>query len=140
MSEQLDDYILSFSPELQALIRTLREIARKSMPEAHEMIYHGALGYSFTASPLDRICYIAPQKNYVNLGFFFGTHLPDPHCLLVGEGKRMRHIKVRSTEEASHPGLEQLLQEAWKDAPDSIANLHKKQGRSGMKATQGGRT
>lgn len=130
MFEQMADYIHSYSPELQAIIRTLREIAKKSMPEAHEMIYHRAIGYSLTQSPFDRICYIAPQKNYVNVGFFFGTHLADPHQVLVGEGKRMRHIKVRSIEDASNPVLEQLLKEAWKDAPHSIANLHKKRGRT----------
>jgi hypothetical protein len=126
MSEQMDDYIHSFAPELQAIIRTLRGIAKKSMPDAHEMIYHGAIGYSSGTSAFDRFCYIAPQKNYVNLGFFFGTHLDDPQHLLVGEGKRMRHIKVRSREDACNPALEQLLKEAWKDAPDSIAQLHKK--------------
>lgn len=128
MPEQIDDYIHSFSPDLQALIRKLSEIAKKSMPEAHEMIYHGALGYSVTQSPFDRICYIAPQKTYVNLGFFFGAHLLDPQHLLIGEGKRMRHVKIRSIEDACNPALEQLIKEAWKDAPNSIAALHKKPG------------
>lgn len=82
------------------------------------------------ACHLDRICYIAPQKNYVNLGFFFGANLPDPQHFLVGEGKRMRHIKVRSREDAGNPALEQLMKEAWKDAPGSIAHLYKKQDRT----------
>jgi hypothetical protein len=64
----------------------------------------------------------------VNLGFFFGAHLIDPHHVLVGEGKRMRHIKVRSIKDASNPALAQLLKDAWKVAPNSIANLHKKTG------------
>jgi hypothetical protein len=126
MPEQMDDYINSYAPELQAIIRTLREVATKCMPEAHEIIYHGAIGYSLTKSPFDRICYIAPQKKYVNLGFFFGAHLLDLQHLLVGEGKRMRHIKVRSVEDASNPALEELLKEAWNDAPNSIAMLHSK--------------
>jgi hypothetical protein len=126
MPEQMDDYINSYAPELQAIIRALREVAKKSIPEAHEMIYHAAIGYSFTQSPFDRICYIAPQKKYVNFGFFFGSHLPDPQHLLVGEGKRMRHIKVRSVADASNPALEQLMKEAWKEAPTSIAKLHSK--------------
>ena len=96
------------------------------MPEAHEIIYHGAIGYSLTKSPFDRICYIAPQKKYVNLGFFFGAHLPDLQHLLVGEGKRMRHIKVRSVADASNPALEKLMKEAWKEAPNSIEKLHSK--------------
>ncbi len=126
MPGQMDDYINSYAPELQAIIRTLREIATKSMPEAHEIIYHDAIGYSLTQSPFDRICYIAPQKNYVNVGFFFGAHLLDPQHVLVGEGKRMRHIKVRSREDARNPALEQLMKEAWNDAPNSIASLHSK--------------
>jgi hypothetical protein len=120
MPEQMDNYINSFAPELQAIIRTLREVARKSMPETHEMIYHAAIGYSFTQSPFDRICYIAPQNNYVNFGFFFGANLPDPQHVLVGEGKRMRHTKVRSIADATNPALEQLM----KEAPNSIAKLH----------------
>ena len=128
MPEQMDDYINSYAPELQAIIRALREIATKSLPEAHEIIYHGTIGYSLTQSPFDRICYIAPQKKYVNLGFFFGAHLPDPQHVLVGEGKRMRHIKVRSVEDASNYALKQLMKEAWKDAPHSIARLHRKTG------------
>ena len=124
MPEQMDDYINSYAPELQAIIRTLREVATKCMPEAHEIIYHSAIGYSLTKSPFDRICYIAPQNKYVNLGFFFGAYLPDPQHLLVGEGKRMRHIKVRSVEDASNPALEQLMKEAWNDASNSIAKLH----------------
>jgi hypothetical protein len=38
----------------------------------------------------------------------------------------MRHIKVRSVEDAANPALAQLLKEAWKDAPNAIAMLHKK--------------
>ncbi len=38
MVEPMDDYINSFAPELQAIIRTLREVAKKSMPDAHEMV------------------------------------------------------------------------------------------------------
>ena len=131
MLEQIDDYLHFYAPELQAIICTLCEIARKSMPEAHEMIYHSAIGYSLTTSPFDRICYIAPQQKYVNFGFFFGTHLPDPQHVLVGEGQRMRHVKVRSLEDASNPALEQLMKEAWKDGPVSIADLHRKRGKSG---------
>jgi hypothetical protein len=38
------------------------------------------------------------------------------------------YIKVRSVEDASNPALEQLMIEAWKDAPHSIARLHRKTG------------
>jgi hypothetical protein len=40
-------------------------------------------------------------------------------------------VKVRSLEDARNPALEQLMKEAWKDGPLSIANLQRKKGKSG---------
>ena len=95
------------------------------MPGAHEFIYHDAVGYSVNDSPFDRICYIAPQKKgYVNLGFFFGAGLPDPKKLLVGEGKRLRHVKIWSVEEAKNSALANLIAATWKEAPESISKIH----------------
>ena len=126
----MEDYIHSFAPELQAIIGALREMAKKSMPDAYEMIYHGAIGYSLRTSPSGLFCYIAPQKSYVNLGFYYGVYLDDPQHLLVGEGKRMRHVKVRSREDAGNPAFEELLKEAWRVAPKAIAQARNKPGKS----------
>jgi len=35
----------------------------------------------------------------VNLGFYLGAHLPDPHHLLKGTGKKMRHIRFVSPDD-----------------------------------------
>lgn len=100
------------------------------MPGAYEFIYLDAFGYSVSESPFDRICYFAPQKGYVNFGFFFGGDLPDPKHLLVGTGKRMRHVKVRSVEDAKNPALGKLIVATWKEAPESIAKIHTKRKKS----------
>jgi hypothetical protein len=121
----VDQWLEKLPPDLQRITRELIAIARKNMPGAHEFIYHDAVGYSINDSPFDRICYIAPQKKgYVNFGFFFGAGLPDPKKLLVGEGKRLRHIKIRSMEEAQNPALAKLIAATWKDAPGSVAKIH----------------
>ncbi|SRR6266511_2990663 len=117
--ESVEQFLADLPPDLQAITRELVAIARKNMPKAHEFIYHDAVGYSVSESPYDRICYIAPQKKgYVNFGFFFGANLPDPKHLLVGEGKRLRHIKVRSVHDAKNPALGKLIAATWKEAPD----------------------
>ncbi|HEY6539733.1 MAG TPA: DUF1801 domain-containing protein, partial [Ktedonobacteraceae bacterium] len=72
----------------------------------------------------DTICYICPLKDYVRLGFMYGTNLPDPHQLLTGEGQRLRHVKVRTNEEAKNPALKQLVEDAWADA---LTHMKKKQ-------------
>jgi len=125
MSETtIEQYLAHLPSDLQAITRELCEVARRNMPGVHEFIYHDAVGYSVSKSPFDRICYIAPQRGYVNFGFFFGADLPDPKHLLVGEGKRMRHVKVRSVEETQNPALGNLIAATWKEAPDSIAKIH----------------
>jgi hypothetical protein len=111
--------------DVQKITGKLIAVARKNMPNAHEFIYHDAVGYSVNDSPFNRICYIAPQKKgYVNFGFFFGAGLPDPQKLLIGNGKRLRHVKFRSEDKAKNPVLAQLITATWKEAPKSVTNVH----------------
>ena len=126
-ASSVDSWLLKLPKDLQSITKALIVVARKNMPKAHEFIYHDAVGYSVNDSPFDRICYIAPQKKgYVNFGFFFGAGLPDPKKLLIGEGKRLRHVKVKSVDEAKNPALAKLIARTWKEAPESIAKIHPK--------------
>ena len=119
------DWLSNLPLELRAIAKQLRAVARKQMPDAHEFIYHDAIGYSVSDSPFDRICYISPQKKgYVNFGFFFGAGLPDPANLLIGEGKRLRHVKIWSVAEAKNPALATLIAATWKEAPGAIESIH----------------
>lgn len=128
----LEEWLTSLPADLQVITRELIEVARKNMRGVHEFIYHDAVGYSVNDSPFDRICYIAPQKKgYVNFGFFFGAGLPDPKKLLVGEGKRLRHVKIWSVAEAKNPALSKLIAATWKAAPESVAKVH-----AGMKKSR----
>jgi hypothetical protein len=56
--------------------------------------------------------YICPLRDYVRLGFYFGAALPDPDGLLVGEGKRLRHVKIYTIDEAERPAVGRLLEAA----------------------------
>ena len=124
-SISVQEWLANLDLDIRAITKQLRSVARRNMPKVREFIYHDAIGYSVNDSPFDRICYVAPQKKgYVNFGFFFGAGLPDPKRLLVGEGKRLRHIKVRSVQEAKNPALAKLIAAAWKDAPRAIAKIH----------------
>ena len=121
----VEEFLSGLPSEIQLITRELVAVARKKMPGAHEFIYHNAVGYSVSDSPFDRICYVWPQeKGYVNFGFFFGGELPDPKKLLIGEGKRLRHVKIRNVDEARNPALAKLIAATWKDAPQSIAKVH----------------
>ena len=121
----VEEFLSHLPSDVQTIARELVTVARKNMPGAHEFIYHNAVGYSVSESPFDRICYVWPQKKgYVNFGFFFGGNLPDPQHLLIGKGKRLRHVKIWSVEEARNPALARLITQTWKEAPESIAAIH----------------
>jgi len=60
------------------------------------------------------VCAIMPAKAHVNLQLFGGAQLPDPHGLLEGTGKGMRHVKCRSVADARRAGLLALIRAAAK--------------------------
>ena len=53
--------------------------------------------------------YARAFRAHVNLGFFQGVHLPDPEVLLQGTGKALRHVKLRTPDEANAPAVRTLL-------------------------------
>ena len=58
------------------------------------------------------VCGIAACKQHVSLFFFRGTELPDPEGLLVGTGKRARHITIQQMADLENPAIETLLRAA----------------------------
>jgi hypothetical protein len=126
VSDNVADYLAGLSPDQRKICEVLRKRVIQCAPGAIEMTVYSVLGYSRTPSSFDRIVYIAPQRQWVNLGFFFGSDLPDPGKVLTGSGARMRHIKIRSVPEANDTGLEKILKAAWKKSPNDIEKIHKR--------------
>lgn len=79
----------------------VREILHDGHPTA--CVYDAAFGY------------VNAFKAHVNLGFFRGAELPDPHGLLQGTGKFMRHVKLHPGREADATALTALIQSAYRD-------------------------
>ena len=65
--------------------------------------------------------YVNAFTKHVNVGFFMGAILPDPAGLLVGTGKRMRHVKLRPGEEIDADALGELIDVAYRDAREYVA-------------------
>lgn len=114
-------FLAGFSPEMQAITLALRDVVRKEMPGAQEVLFELSFNYSPDGNYGNRICYLWPGKSHATLGFFYGTSLDDPDGLLEGTGKRGRHVKVRSLEEAASPAIAALAHNAWSIAPECLA-------------------
>ena len=111
------DDLLAVLPDGTALpvaptARALRRIVFAGLPGAIEVVRLGDGAASYGVGPKkmsESHVYIMPKTAYVNLGFYHGVGLPDPEGLLEGTGKKMRHVKVRSVEEAESPAVRDLI-------------------------------
>lgn len=59
--------------------------------------------------------YVNVFTSHVNVGFFYGTALPDHSGILEGTGKRMRHIKLRPGETHDDKAIKSLIEAAYSD-------------------------
>lgn len=122
----MEEFLSNYPEELRTIIGELRGVARSAMPEAHEFLYYDALNFSLSDSPLERICYIAPTRTHVTLGFLFGARFDDQNHLLHGIGKRARHVKIGTLEEAKNPALKELFRAAWTHGVDPLPKIKRR--------------
>ena len=59
--------------------------------------------------------YVNVFMAHVNVGFFFGAELKDTAGLLEGNGKRMRHVKLKPGRELDAAALSALIDAAYRD-------------------------
>lgn len=113
---RLLSYLAPYDPHVADLTLALRNLVLEEAPDAIESLSKGyavAIGFSFTGKPLkDGFCHIVTYPSHVNLGFNRGALLPDPHGVLEGSGKAIRHITIRSQGELDRPFLRRYLQAA----------------------------
>lgn len=60
---------------------------------------------------------------HVNVAFFYGAHLYDPHRLLIGTGRNMRHVKLKPGEPTPWDALHALIEAAYADLHRRLAAL-----------------
>ena len=59
--------------------------------------------------------YVNAFKAHVNVGFFRGAEIADPHGLLEGTGKFMRHVKLSPARDLNATALSRLIGIAYAD-------------------------
>jgi len=97
---------------LRPVATRLRQIVLEVHPEAVEVVRLGDRAATYGLGPRkmsEGYCYVLPYQRWVNLGLYQGAVLPDPEGLLEGTGARLRHVKVRSLEDANVPAVRALV-------------------------------
>ena len=115
-----DDVIADASPDIQAISHAARALLADVMPGITEVPWgqQKTVGYGVGPKKMsEHFCYLAPHKDYVNLGFMYGADLPDPDGLLEGGGKLMRHIKLQTVDDLNQPAIRGLIEAASAHLP-----------------------
>jgi hypothetical protein len=60
----------------------------------------------------DLVCVVGYFTRHAAIEFWRGSTVPDPDRLLEGTGKNLRHVKLRTLEEAASPRLASLVRRA----------------------------
>lgn len=107
-------YFLEFKEQkLIDLFKDLREYILEMYPDSNELLYHThALTSVFSISDTlsDSYCMLPIYTNHVNLGFNKGALLKDPHKLLNGTGKLIRHIPIETRADYRNKKVKDLIQ------------------------------
>jgi hypothetical protein len=104
-------------PEIIALARRLRLLIAQVHPDVVEVprTGEGVAAYGWGERKMtESYAYLAPQRGWVNLGFYHGAVLDDPERIIEGTGANIRHVKVRVDGPADDV-LVRLLQQAKRE-------------------------
>ena len=74
-----------------------------------------AMGFTGLKALRFKLAYVNAFKAHANAGFFYGASLADPTRLLEGDGKRMRHVKLRPGQDVNVKALSNLIAAAYDD-------------------------
>jgi len=123
----LVEFLKPYDRAIQKLALDLRKIVIEELAPCYENIYDAysavAIGYSSSERMSDGICHIAVYTRGVNLGFSHGTLLPDPDGDLVGTGKHIRHLSLKTKDDLQRPAIRLFLKRAIKLARDDARKL-----------------
>ena len=100
-----DRYLEASAPAVAETARALRLVVLEDFPGGVETFdsADGLLAIGTGSSMRDFSFAIIPHTAHVNLQLADGADLPNPDGRIEGTGKRVRHVKVRSVEDARAP-------------------------------------
>ena len=115
----IDAWLNTHPPELGGIAREWFEVMRACGDEVRELMHDGCATACLGDAPFG---YVNVFTAHVNVGFFQGASLRDPARLLEGNGRRMRHVKLRPGTPANAAALNRLIQSAYSDIKSRIEN------------------
>ena len=104
-----DDYLEDQIASHQEIIRALRKLVKRVEPGLREAVKWGNGCWIGSHGP---VTYVHTEPGAVQFGFFYGSSLKDPKGFLEGQGRYVRHTKVRDASKIDERALAALLRQA----------------------------
>ncbi|HEY2015785.1 MAG TPA: DUF1801 domain-containing protein [Bryobacteraceae bacterium] len=110
------EFLSPYPAGVVELALATRSLVLEEAPGSIELLYDAynavAAGYSFTGRPSEAFIHIAVYAKWVNLGFHRGSELDDPHSLLQGSGRWVRHIRIAEPRHLDQPHIRAFVRAA----------------------------
>jgi hypothetical protein len=114
-SPEVLNLLADCAPGVAQLALALRELVLAEAPEAEEVLYSvyaQVIVFRIPGRKHGAFCSVAAYARHVNLFFYHGATMPDPHGVLTGTGKQMRHIRFDSPDDLRHSYLSAYVRSA----------------------------
>lgn len=109
---RIDAWMRDHAGDLGAIAQRWFEVMRRCGDEVRELLHDGCPVACLGDVPF---AYVNVFTAHVNVGFFHGAALRDPARLLQGNGKFMRHVKIRPGTATNEAALNRLIEDAYAD-------------------------
>ena len=109
---RVEAWFTGLTDPMRLMAREWFEQMRGCGPDVRELLHDG---YPVACVGEAAFSYVNAFKAHAAVGFYRGAMLPDPARLLEGDGKRMRHVKLRPGKALDGKALEQLITAAYRD-------------------------
>ena len=115
----IDVWMKDHAGELGAIAERWFAVMRGCGDEVRELLHDGCPTACLGDFPF---AYVNVFTAHVNVGFFQGAGLRDPARLLQGNGKSMRHVKLRPGESSDDDALGSLIETAYAEMKARVEN------------------
>jgi hypothetical protein len=115
----IDAWFKAHAGDLGSIAHRWFQVMRACGDEVRELLHDGAPTVCLGDVPF---AYVNAYTAHVNVGFFQGAALRDPARLLEGNGKFMRHVKLRPGLAADAEAISKLIAAAYSDIKSRVEN------------------
>lgn len=113
---ELEKFIVRFTPEIASLARSAMEKVKDRVPGAQILVYDNynalVIGFGPTEKGTDAILSLAVYPRWVSLFFLQGSKLHDPAKILKGNGVKARHIVLETLDLFESQTVQDLITQA----------------------------